>query len=129
MGRSIATTDGIKVEVTSRYLPERSAPPEDLYFFAYKVKVSNDGHEAARLVNRHWIITDARGEVEQVHGPGVVGEQPRLEPGESFEYTSGCPLPTPRGSMRGTYEMSRDDGRRFLAEIAPFALEMPLTLN
>jgi ApaG protein len=129
MGRSIATTDGIKVEVTSRYLPERSAPPEDLYFFAYKVKVSNDGREAARLVTRHWIITDARGEVEQVHGPGVVGEQPRLEPGESFEYTSGCPLPTPRGSMRGTYEMWRDDGRRFLAEIAPFALEMPLTLN
>jgi ApaG protein len=129
MGRSIATTDGIKVEVTSRYVPERSAPPEDLYFFAYKVKVSNDGREAARLVNRHWIITDARGEVEQVHGPGVVGEQPRLEPGESFEYTSGCPLPTPRGSMRGTYEMWRDDGRRFLAEIAPFALEMPLTLN
>ena len=129
MGRSIATTDGIKVEVTSRYVPERSVPPEDLYFFAYKVKVSNDGREAARLVNRHWIITDARGEVEQVHGPGVVGEQPRLEPGESFEYTSGCPLPTPRGSMRGTYEMWRDDGRRFLAEIAPFALEMPLTLN
>jgi ApaG protein len=129
MGRSIATTDGIKVEVTSRYVPERSVPPEDLYFFAYKVKVSNDGREAARLVNRHWIITDARGEVEQVHGPGVVGEQPRLEPGESFEYTSGCPLPTPRGSMRGTYEMWRDDGRRFLAEIAPFALEMPHTLN
>jgi len=129
MGRSIATTDGIKVEVTSRYVPERSAPPEDLYFFAYKVKVSNDGREAARLVNRHWIITDAQGEVEQVHGPGVVGEQPRLEPGESFEYTSGFPLPTPRGSMRGTYEMWRDDGRRFKAEIAPFALEMPHTLN
>ncbi len=129
MGRSIATTDGIKVEVTSRYVPERSAPPEDLYFFAYKVKVSNDGREAARLVNRHWIITDADGEVEQVHGPGVVGEQPRLEPGESFEYTSGFPLPTPRGSMRGTYEMWRDDGRRFKAEIAPFALEMPHTLN
>ncbi len=129
MGRSIATTDGIKVEVTSRYVPERSAPPEDLYFFAYKVKVSNDGREAARLVNRHWIITDAEGEVEQVRGPGVVGEQPRLEPGESFEYTSGCPLPTPRGSMRGTYEMWRDDGRRFKAEIAPFALEMPHTLN
>ena len=129
MGRSIATTDGIKVEVTSRYMPERSAPPEGLYFFAYKVKVSNDGREAARLVNRHWIITDADGEVEQVHGPGVVGEQPRLEPGESFEYTSGFPLPTPRGSMRGTYEMWRDDGRRFKAEIAPFALEMPHTLN
>jgi len=129
MGRSIATTDGIKVEVTSRYVPERSAPPEDLYFFAYKVKVSNDGREPARLVNRHWIITDADGEVEQVHGPGVVGEQPRLEPGESFEYTSGFPLPTPRGSMRGTYEMWRDDGRRFKAEIAPFALEMPHTLN
>ncbi|MCU0225099.1 MAG: Co2+/Mg2+ efflux protein ApaG [Acidobacteria bacterium] len=129
MGRSIATTDGIKVEVTSRYVPERSAPPEDLYFFAYKVKVSNDGREAARLVNRHWIITDAQGEVEQVHGPGVVGEQPRLEPGESFEYTSACPLSTPRGSMRGTYEMWRDDGRRFQAEIAPFALEMPHTIN
>ncbi|MCU0253350.1 MAG: Co2+/Mg2+ efflux protein ApaG [Acidobacteria bacterium] len=129
MGRSTATTDGIRVEVTSRYVPERSAPPDDHYFFAYTVKVSNDGREAARLVNRHWIITDARGEVEQVHGPGVVGEQPRLEPGESFEYTGGCPLPTPRGSMRGTYEMWRDDGRRFLAEIAPFALEMPHTLN
>ncbi len=129
MGRSTAVTEGIKVEVASTYVPERSVPPEDLYFFAYRIRISNEGPSAAQLVNRHWIITDAEGKQEQVHGPGVVGEQPRLEPGESFEYTSGCRLATPRGSMQGSYEMWRDDGRKFDVEIASFALEMPHTLH
>jgi ApaG protein len=126
---STAITDGFRVTVTSRYLAEQSAPRDHRYVWAYTVRISNESSSAARLVSRHWIITDGRGKVEEVQGPGVVGEQPRLEPGQSFQYTSGSMLATSRGSMHGTYQMERDDGSTFDAEIAPFALELPTTLN
>lgn len=129
MGRSLAVTEGIKVEVTSFYMPERSRPDRDLYFFAYRVQVSNESDSPATLVSRHWIITDGEGNEENVRGPGVVGEQPRLEPGESFQYTSACPLPTPGGAMRGSYQMVRDDGRTFEVDIEYFTLELPHSLN
>lgn len=129
MGHSQAVTEGIQVEVSSHYVAERSNPARDLYFFAYRIKITNEGSEPAQLISRHWIITDGEGRVEEVQGPGVVGKQPRLAPGESFEYTSFCPLHTPRGTMRGSYTMVSDAGESFEAEIAPFSLEMPLELN
>lgn len=122
---SVAVTGGVKVEVESEFLPERSSPARSEYLFAYTVRISNTGTETVQLLSRHWIITDGRGRTEEVRGPGVVGEQPVLAPGESFEYTSGCPLRTPDGIMHGTYQMVRDDGTTFDAEIAPFALEAP----
>ncbi|UJR80312.1 ApaG domain-containing protein [Sandaracinus amylolyticus] len=126
---STAITDGIRITVTSRYLAEQSTPLAHRYVWAYTVRITNEGGSAAKLESRHWIITDARGKVEEVKGPGVVGEQPHLAPGQSFQYTSGCMLATSRGAMRGTYQMVRDDGGAFDAEIATFALELPLTLN
>lgn len=126
---SDATTEGIRVQVRSRYLPERSAPQRGEYLFAYTVRISNQGDETAQLVSREWIITDGDGRVQRVQGPGVVGEQPLLVPGESFEYTSFCPLPTPLGSMHGSYHMQRPDGRSFEARIAPFSLAVPNSLN
>lgn len=129
MNPSTAVTDGIRVTVTSRYLPEQSVPREHRYVWAYTVRIHNEGAEAAKLLTRHWIITDGRGKVEEVKGPGVVGEQPHLAPGASFQYTSGCILETPRGTMHGTYQMVRDDGRGFDADIAPFTLGMPSDLN
>jgi len=129
MGRSEAITEGIRVFVNASYVPERSSPERDLYYFAYRIKISNEGAEPARLVTRHWAITDEEGGVEHVRGPGVVGETPRLEPGESFEYTSACPLRTASGSMRGSYQMVRDGGERFDAEIAIFTLELPHSLH
>ncbi|HXE79121.1 MAG TPA: Co2+/Mg2+ efflux protein ApaG [Vicinamibacterales bacterium] len=126
---SEATTRGIRVEVTSAYLPERSAPEEGRYLFAYFVRISNVGTERAQLVSRHWIITDADGDEEQVVGPGVVGEQPILNPGDTFEYSSFCPLPTPVGSMRGSYQMVTASGERFDATIAPFTLAVPHAVN
>jgi ApaG protein len=126
---SDATTRGIKVEVTSRYLPERSAPRESHYLFSYHVRVSNVGTETAQLVSREWIITTAEGDVERVKGPGVVGEQPVLQPGSAFEYTSYCPLKTAVGSMHGSYQMVTADNERFDAQIAPFTLAIPNSLN
>ncbi len=126
---SDATTRGVRVQVATSYLPERSAPPEGRFFFAYRVRISNQGEETVQLVSRHWVITDGDGRVEHVQGPGVVGEQPVLEPGEAFEYTSFCPLPTPIGSMHGTYQMVGAGGTRFDAEIAPFSLAVPSALN
>jgi len=126
---SEATTRGIRVEVTSAYLPERSAPEEGRFLFAYFVRISNVGKERAQLVSRHWIITDADGDEEQVVGPGVVGEQPVLDPGDTFEYSSFCPLPTPVGSMRGTYQMVTGNGEPFDAAIAPFTLAVPHAVN
>ena len=113
------------MSVESRYLPQHSVPSEDRYVFAYTVVIANEGASTAQLMTRHWIITDGRGEVEEVRGPGVVGEQPRLAPGQEFQYTSGCVLKTPRGTMHGTYQMTRDDGDEFDAEIAPFVLSAP----
>ena len=129
MSRSLAHTRGIQVEVAARYLPERSRPAESHWMFAYTIRITNQGDETVQLMSRHWIITDANGRVEEVRGPGVVGEQPVLAPGGSYEYTSGCPLPTPFGSMRGTYQMVTRAGESFDAEIAPFALVEPHALH
>jgi ApaG protein len=126
---SSAITEGIRVEVKSVYVPEQSAPRAHRYVFAYTVTISNEGTDPAQLKTRHWIITDGNGKVEEVKGPGVVGQTPSLKPGEHFEYTSGCVLPTPRGEMRGTYQMHRPDGSVFDATIAPFPLALPHSLN
>jgi ApaG protein len=126
---STATTDGIEVSVASEFRPDRSTPAQGRYLFTYTVRIVNVGSSPARLVSRHWIITDARGEREEVRGEGVIGQQPHLAPGQSFQYTSFCVLRTPLGQMLGTYTMSRDDGTRFEAAIAPFALAVPAALN
>lgn len=122
MFESEAVTQGIRVEVRSFFVPERSAPEEEQWFFAYQITISNEGEETAQLMSRHWIITDGNGEEEEVKGPGVVGEQPELAPGQSFQYTSACPLETPVGSMRGTFQMVTARGAAFDAEVAPFTL-------
>jgi ApaG protein len=126
---SEAITRGVRVRVESRYVPERSSPQQGYYFFAYRIRISNEGEEQVQLQSRRWTISDAHGRVEQVAGPGVVGEQPVLLPGQSFEYTSFCPLPTPIGSMQGTYQMVTAHGVQFDAEIAPFSLAVPTALN
>lgn len=118
-------TLGVRVSVRSQYLPEQSSPQDDRYVFAYTVSISNEGTEEAQLRTRHWIITDGRGVVEEVRGDGVVGEQPRLQPGQTFQYTSGCVLPTPVGTMQGSYRMWRADGSYFDANIAAFSLASP----
>lgn len=129
MFTSEATTRGVKVRATSTYLPERSEPSQRRWFFSYRVRISNTGDEPVQLLNRHWVITDADGHVEEVRGPGVVGEQPTLGAGEIFEYTSFCPLSTPFGTMEGSYEMVTEGGERFLAAIAPFTLSEPMAVH
>lgn len=126
---STAVTEGIKVSVQSHYLADQSSPRDDRYVFAYTITISNESRVTAQLRTRHWIITDGRGSVEEVRGDGVVGEQPRLSPGQSFQYTSGCVLATPVGTMQGTYRMWRDDGSYFDATIAPFSLASPDSLR
>lgn len=126
---SEAVTNNVRVEVESQYAPERSQPFQNHWFFHYTVRISNEGDETVQLLSRHWIITDGTGKVEEVRGPGVVGEQPVLAPGETFEYTSGCPLPTATGTMRGTYQMVTEDGTHFDVEIAPFTLMEPYTVH
>jgi ApaG protein len=126
---SDTVTRGIRVHVKSTFVPERSAPEQGEYFFAYTVRIANEGEETAQLVSRRWVITNGEGRVEIVEGPGVVGEQPVLTPGTFFEYTSFCPLPTPFGSMEGTYRMITPGGDRFEATIAPFTLAVPTALN
>jgi ApaG protein len=126
---SEAVSQGIRVSVASRYLPDRSHPGARQYAFAYTVRIQNEGADPAQLVSRHWIITDGHGKVQEVRGEGVVGAQPRLKPGEGFEYTSWCVLETPHGTMHGTYQMVRDDGGQFDAEISPFLLARPDSLN
>ena len=123
------TTRGIQIQVRSEYVPSRSSPRESSYFFQYHVRIANVGDETAQLVSREWIITNADGEVERVKGPGVVGEQPVLPPGGSFDYTSFCELKTPVGSMHGSYQMVTSGGERFDAIIAPFTLAVPNSLN
>jgi ApaG protein len=126
---SDTTTHGIRVQVESFYDEDRSAPQESYFFFAYHVRISNVGSEPAQLLSREWIITDATGYQQRVQGPGVVGEQPLLAPGEAFEYTSFCPISTPVGSMHGSYRMVRDNGEAFDAVIAPFSLAVPNSVN
>ena len=125
MFTSDAITNGIRVRVKARFDPTRSQPQQNQWFFLYHVTISNEGSVTTQLISRHWIITDANGKVEEVRGPGVVGEQPVLAPGQSFEYTSGCPLTTSFGTMHGTYQMERGDGSQFDATIAPFVLATP----
>ncbi len=120
---------GIVVRVRPEYLPERSNPVQPMYFFSYEVTISNTGERAARLVSRYWRIRDAYGRIEEVRGPGVIGKQPRLEPGESFQYTSFCPLPTEFGTMEGSYQMVLDDGTSFDATIPGFQLISPQAVN
>ena len=119
----------IKVNVNTAYVDAQSVPEANRYVFTYTVTITNAGTTAARLLTRHWVITDANEKVQEVRGPGVVGEQPYLPPGSSFEYTSGTVLETPVGSMRGSYQMVDDEGMEFDAEIAPFLLSMPRTLH
>lgn len=126
---SEAVTRGIRISVRAHFVPEHSDPDEDRYFFAYHVTIANEGKVATQLLSRHWIITDGSGEVREVKGAGVIGQQPTLAPGEAFEYTSACPLPTPVGSMYGTYGMLAVSGDRFDARIAPFTLALPSALN
>lgn len=130
MTTSDSTTHGVRVQVASRYVPERSRPANGQWFFVYNIQISNQGAETVQLLSRHWIITDSDGETEEVRGPGVVGEQPVLQPGKSFQYTSACPLKTSFGTMHGTYQMvTLGDGRHFDVEIAPFALCEPHAIN
>ncbi len=122
---SEAITRGIRVHVVPQYDPRRSEPEASHWFFLYTVTIENQGNETVQLLTRHWIITDGNEEVEEVRGPGVVGEQPILEPGDSFKYTSGCPLTTDVGKMEGTYQMMATTGEAFDVKIAPFTLCAP----
>ena len=119
----------ISVSVNTTYLAEQSDPSADRYVFAYTITIANSGTVAAQLISRHWIITDAENVTQEVKGLGVVGEQPLLRPGESFEYTSGTAMATPVGTMHGTYQMVAEDGNKFDAEIPQFTLSMPRVLH
>ena len=126
---SDTTTMGIRVLVTPSYLPEASAPERGAYLFSYRIRITNHGDGVVQLLRRHWTITDGNGRVEEVDGAGVVGETPVLRPGVSFEYTSFCPLPTPFGTMRGSYLMRAEGGDRFDVAIAQFSLIAPQAVN
>ena len=129
MSTSEAVTRGIRVRVVAQYSPERSQPSSNQWFFLYTVTIANEGVDTVQLLSRHWIVTDGSGRVDEVRGPGVIGKQPLLAPGESFEYTSGSPLGTPFGLMEGTYRMVTSDGEEFDAKIAPFTLSEPYTVH
>ena len=126
---SEAVTNYVRVEVVSCCAPDHSQPFQNHWFFHYTITITNEGDDTVQLLSRHWVITDASGHTEEVVGPGVVGEQPVLGPGESFTYTSGCPLKTSTGVMRGTYSMVSETGDHFDVEIAPFALHEPYTVH
>ncbi len=127
----MSTTDPYRIEVSAEaeYIAAQSRPDEDHFVFAYHITIRNVGSASAQLLSRHWIITDGNGKVQEVHGKGVIGEQPMLAPGESFRYTSGCVLETAVGTMHGSYQMVATDGHRFNAEISPFMLAMPRVLH
>jgi len=129
MFTSEAVTRGVRVKVQSEYSPERSQPAQNQWFFLYTVAILNEGTDTIQLVSRHWLITDGSGHVEEIRGPGVIGKQPTLAPGQSFEYTSGCALSTAYGVMEGTYQMVTADGEPFDAKIAPFTLSGPYTVH
>ncbi len=122
-----AITQKIRVRVTTEYVPDQSEPEEDYFFWAYKVEITNLGKETVQLKTRHWRITDANGRTEEVRGPGVVGDQPVLEPGQSYNYSSGCPLKTPQGLMVGSYQMVGDNGRTIDVAIPAFSLDSPFS--
>ena len=125
----MSTQHAIDIRIATRYLDEQSAPEEDRFVFAYTISIRNAGAAAAQLMRRHWVITDANGKVQEVRGDGVVGEQPLLQPGEDFEYTSGAVLETSVGTMQGSYELVGDDGTVFEAPIPMFTLSVPRTLH
>lgn len=129
MFTSEEVTRGVRVSVLSEYAPDRSNPPKNEWFFLYTITISNEGPDTVQLISRHWIITDGSGHVEEVKGPGVVGQQPTLASGQSFTYTSGCALPTPFGTMQGTYQMVTRSGEFFDVKIAPFTLSGPYTVH
>ena len=129
MFTSEALTRGIRVHVASEYSADRSQPCKNQWFFLYTVTITNEGMDTIQLLTRHWVITDGKGHIEEVRGPGVVGKQPTLRPGQSFEYTSGCELGTPFGVMEGSYQMISDVGERFDVRIAPFTLSEPYTVH
>jgi ApaG protein len=129
MFTSEAVTRSVRVAVMSEYSPERSRPTNQLWFFVYTITITNEGHDTVQLPSRHWTITHGSGRVEEVRGPGVVGQQPTLGPGESFTYTSGCPLQSPFGMMAGTYQMVSRSGDSFDVQIAPFDLSGPYTVH
>ena len=129
MGGPNAKNYDIRVDVETRFLDDKSTPRENRYVFAYTINIRNEGAQAARLVARHWIITDANGKVQEVRGDGVVGEQPWMRPGDNFEYTSGAVLETAVGTMKGSYRMLADDGTWFEAPIAEFTLSIPRTIH
>src|ERR1700687_1653999 len=129
MSSSEAITKNIRVRVRAQYDSSRSSPQQSQWFFLYTVNITNEGIGKVQLMSRHWIINDGMGKVEEVQGPGVVGKQPVLAPGQSFEYTSGCPLTTPFGSMHGTYQMVNQADEKFDIEIAPFTLTEPYSVN
>jgi ApaG protein len=126
---SEAVTRNVRVEVESKYAPEYSQPFNEQWRFIYTIRITNESHERVQLLRRHWIITDATGHVEEVEGEGVIGKQPVLGPGESFQYSSWCSLTTAKGVMRGTYQMVTRSGEEFEVEIAPFALKEPYTVH
>ena len=120
-----AVTRGIRVSVLPQYLEHESDPDENRYFWAYTITIENEGAETVQLRTRHWKITDQTGHVEEVRGPGVVGQTPTLKPGEQFQYTSGCPLPTPSGIMAGSFQMTNEDGDKFDVAVPAFSLDSP----
>ncbi len=126
---SEAVTQGVRVTVRARYSPEHSSPQQSQWFFLYTITIANESDQSVKLLNRNWLILDATGKSEEVHGPGVIGEQPALAPGQAFEYTSGCPLSTPFGSMSGSYGMSREGGTRFEVEVRLFQLREPHAIH
>ncbi len=126
---SEAVTEGVRVSVRARYSAEHSAPARSEWFFLYTITIANESEQSVKVLARNWLILDATGKSEEVHGPGLVGEQPALGPGQAFEYTSGCPLQTPFGAMSGTYEMSREDGTHFEAEVRLFQLRQPNAIH
>jgi ApaG protein len=129
MFTSEAATRGVRVSVVAEYAPSRSQPQDHEWFFLYTITIRNEDRETVQLISRHWIITNGAGEVEEVRGPGVVGQQPVLAAGESFTYTSGCRLSTPFGKMEGTYQMVTQSGEHFDAKIAAFTLSEPYTVH
>jgi ApaG protein len=122
-------TKGIRINVEPEYLPQRSDPTKPIYFFAYHITITNESDDTIQLVSRYWHITDSNGNVEEIRGPGVVGKQPNLKAGESFKYTSFCPLPTEFGVMHGAFQMVHSDGAAFDARIKPFKLAVPFSVN
>ncbi len=122
-------TNQITVTTESYYLPEQSAPEAERYAFGYTITISNTGNTPAKLTHRHWLITDSNGKIEEVHGEGVIGEQPNIAPGKSYKYSSGVVLQTPVGAMQGHYDMVSDDGENFKAHVEPFGLSVPGTLH